>query len=101
MVASIGDGEKEVETSANQDMVANSVNSQQSGKKRTTKTVKLTPAQALEILQQSLIECQKAGIEVKASSLYHHGLQSVAIIVANVVLDGGNLRIIGGNDGQK
>jgi hypothetical protein len=100
MVASIGDGEKVVAKGDSQDMAENSETSQKSAKRSTPKTVKLTPEQALEILQQSLFECQQAGISVQVMpDFYSHGQRYLAILVASVALDSGSLRLIGGKNG--
>mgnify|MGYP006299609791 CR=1 FL=1 len=50
-------------------MVANSEHSTKNVNKRTGKTSTLTAVQALEILQQSIINCQQAGIEVQLASI--------------------------------
>ncbi len=68
-----------------------------SEKPNTKKTNVLTPDQALEILQQAIIECQKAGIKVGYLPLYEHGAQLIQIILADVAVVNGNLVAINGN----
>jgi hypothetical protein len=98
MVANIGAGVKVVATKGNQNMVENSVNSPQNAKRNTKQTVKLTREQALEILQQSIIECQKSGLEMRiVPSFWDGGQQYAAVMVANVAYIGGNLTFVGGS----
>lgn len=83
------------------DMVENSEHSAASGKKRTRETAPLTPNQALEILQQSIVECQKAGIEVRIMpKLYGDAHEFTGILLANVLYQDGNLVAINGNEGE-
>jgi hypothetical protein len=90
--AGTGNGEKVVAKRGKADMAENSDNSTQTEKQRTTRTVKLTPEQALEILQQSLIECQKAGIDVRVvPDFYTSGQHFAGILLANVQVINGNL----------
>ncbi len=61
-------------------------------KTHTTKTSKLTAVQALEILQQSVLNLQDAGgkVFVKADDAYYKG---TVIILQGVTLVDGNLRV--------
>lgn len=71
------------------------------GKKRISKTENLTPDQAIEILQQSIIECQKAGIDIQiVPKFYHSGVQYAAVLMANISYVDGNLVRVVGNDGK-
>lgn len=65
--------------------------SQTSGRRRTTKTVPLSPDQALEILQQAVRECQQAGIRVGVSQLHHAGNRNTIIVLEEVDFVDGNL----------
>lgn len=76
-------------------MAEPSENSTATGKQRTGKTAKLTREQALEIFQQSVLECQKAGIDVRVMpEFYSHGDRYVAVLMANVQVINGNLKMI-------
>lgn len=80
-------------------MAGNLEPSRKSAKRSTTKTEKLTPEQALEILQQSLVECRRAGIECSSIPDFTvHGQEYAVILVANVMVVGGNLQFIGGKN---
>lgn len=80
-------------------MVENSEASTASGKKRTRETAKLTAEQALEILQQSILECQKAGIEIRIMpKLYGDPYEFAGILLANVEYIAGNFVLITGKD---
>jgi hypothetical protein len=65
------------------------------GKPRTGNAgrVALTPGQALEILQQAVLECQAAGLEVQIYQDQHEGRPVAYIVVlANVLVIDGNLK---------
>jgi hypothetical protein len=65
--------------------------SQPTGEKSTRKTRNITPEQALEILQQAVINCQHAGIIASIGPYYSYGQQSVVIVLANCQLIDGKL----------
>jgi len=65
-VENIGSGDADQERSDKAATVANSTRSTRPGKRSTTKTARLTLEQALEILQQSLLEFEHAGGNVLA-----------------------------------
>ena len=72
-----------------------------SGKRNTGKTSKLTQDEALQILQQSLIECQKTGVEIQVvSKFYFEGCQYIAVLLTNVGLINGNLAPINGKSAE-
>lgn len=67
-------------------MVANSVTSAKSGKRNTKKTNAVTQEEAIQILQQSVILCMEAGIEVELMpSQGGHG-QTTLLAMRGVVL---------------
>lgn len=66
----------------------------QNGKRRTSATEKLTPAEALEILQQAAYNCQAKGIVVRAVHLYNASKPSIALVIEGVELVDGRLRQI-------
>ena len=69
--------------------------SAQNEKRSTRKTVSLTPEQALEILQQSLIYCQQAQIEVDVLPVDNVGdFKAITIMLADVELIDGNLVMV-------
>ena len=76
-------------------MADDSQNSTPSGKSSTGKgdqgRLKLNPEQALQILQQSLLECERAGIAVHVAPFYRDTGMSTIIVLANVELDAGKL----------
>ena len=69
-----------------------SISSQWRDRTSTRKTAKLTPEQSLEILQQSVINCQHSGIDAKCTTFYQHGTKSVIIVLANTELVAGNIK---------
>lgn len=70
--------------------------STESEKKSTRKTSKLTPAQALEIVQQSLREYQKAGGVVQVMDRFWFGGESyTAVLLPGVKFDEQLLAITG------
>jgi hypothetical protein len=75
-------------------MVENSETSVKSEKLSTKKTSSLTPDQALQILQQSVINCQHAGVNVKFTPLYHQGQQSVIMVLTGCNLIDGNIVLV-------
>lgn len=72
-------------------MAESSDNSATQDKSSITKTSKLTPVQAVEILQEAVIRCQHAGIRAGVKPYYDNGDQGIAIILIDVVLANGNL----------
>lgn len=60
-------------------------------KRSIRKTAKLTPAQALEILQQAVINCQQSGIIASISPFDDTNTQSVVIVLANCQINAGNI----------
>lgn len=77
-------------------MVENSEVSTENGKQSTRKTSKLTPEQALEIVQQSLREYQKAGGVVQVMDRFWFGGESyTAILLPGVKFDEQLLAITG------
>ncbi len=63
-------------------MAENSEHSAKPGRQRTT----LGPDETLQILQQAVIECQRAGIEIGVKDFYNAGKQSVVIVLSGVML---------------
>lgn len=61
--------------------------SRPSDKKRTTRTGKLTPDMALEILESAVLKCQEAGISIGTSPYFNRGNQCVVIVVEGCVID--------------
>jgi hypothetical protein len=94
-----GNGERDLEKTEGVKKVDDSIHSQTKREKRSTiKTSKLTPELALEILQQSILECQQAGIEVQViPQFFSSGSQYLGIVMAKVAYVDGNLRLIDGN----
>lgn len=72
-------------------MAENSEPSPVNGKPNTRRTAKLTRGQALEIIQQAVINCQQAGITASISPFYGNGGQSVVIVLANCQIVDGNI----------
>lgn len=72
-------------------MVESSETSPKSGKRSTKQTAKLTPDEALQILQAAAANCQQAGISVRLAPIYEGGVRMVAIVVAGAELINGNL----------
>ena len=68
----------------NQSTVENSGSSAPSEKRRTSKTAKLTPEQALEILASALLQCANAGIPVRLGNLFDTGTVSAGIVLEGV-----------------
>lgn len=66
----------------------------QSAKRRTSAIDKLTPAEALEILQQAAVNCQAKGIVVRAVPLYNASKASVALVIEGVEMVDGRLHLI-------
>ena len=66
-------------------MVESSENYQASGKPHTSKTASLTADQSLQILQQAVINCQQAGIEIKVATM-HPGDNALMLVFEGVVL---------------
>ena len=65
-----GNGVKVPVPTGNPPTAANSTGSTPKGKRRTSKTKSvLTPEMALQILQQSVLNCQHSGIEIRAANL--------------------------------
>jgi hypothetical protein len=83
-----------VENNVNPDTEASSDVSKQSAKSRTGKTVSLTPGQALEILQQSILECRRAGIKVRIAPAYHDNPPTIVVVVANCVVEDGKIVLV-------
>lgn len=83
-------------------MEANSATLIKTGKKFTGKTdrqtprgCQLTPGEALEILAQSALNCQKVGINIFVVPLYDQGNTDVAIIIHGATLLNGNIAMKG------
>lgn len=55
----------------------------------------ITPGQALEILQQAVVNCQSLGVNTHISELYDNGERSVIVVLRNVDLKDGNLVWLG------
>ena len=72
-------------------MVANLESLEKTGRQSTGKTARVTAAQALEIVQQSLLVLQNAGISVRIAPFYDGGVRSVVIVLANIDINAGNL----------
>lgn len=67
-------------------------NSEISTKREKSSTRKISKEEALQILQQSLIEYQKAGGKLEVVPDYWHaGMRHLAIILPGVMLNDGNL----------
>jgi uncharacterized protein GlcG (DUF336 family) len=71
-------------------MAANSASLAKSAEQNTGKTGSLTPAQALEILQESVRRCQQSGIGVTIAPVDREQRKLVVIVLANVDLVAGN-----------
>lgn len=80
-----------MENNDNPVMVASSEVSKPTAKKRTGKTASLTPAQSLEILQQSILECRRAGISTRIAPLYHDGEVSIIVVLAKCEIADGKI----------
>lgn len=72
-------------------MVADLENSPQIDKPRTKRTSSLTLDQALEILQQAALNYEKAGGDIKVSTLHHAHKPSVILVLAGIELLDGRL----------
>lgn len=86
-----GSGDVVREAPENASMVAGSEISTQPDRQRTKRGASLSPDQTLEILQQSVINCQAAGIEAKVSSFFDRGQQAVVVVLYGVAIKDGNL----------
>ena len=84
-------GAKAAEATVSQDTVDASQNCQKTGKRPTRKTARLTPEQTLEILQQSFILCEQAGIVLAVGSAINGN--GTTITLESVRFDNGNLRL--------
>ena len=62
-------------------MAENSETSATSGKRSTRATAKLTPDQALQILQEAATRCREAGLQVQIASMFDRGTQTAAIVI--------------------
>ena len=82
-------------------MAENSENSASSEKVRTRKTANLTADQALEILQASLIQCQRSGLHVQLAPLYLDGERRVAVVIADCELRDGHLMMANAGNGER
>lgn len=56
-------------------------------KPRTRKIRKLIPDQALQALEDVIIECQNNGIDLSTSPFFENGVQALVIVLKNVVID--------------
>lgn len=84
-----GNGAKGAEKKGNQDMAENSETSAKQEKTRTRRTAKLTREEALEILQASLLEYQKAGGQVEiVPEFYFDGRRFVAVLLPDTQFNG-------------
>ncbi len=81
----IGDGV--LASSENQPTVGLSGISPKSGGKRTTKTAKLIPEMAIEILEDAILKCQEAGIAIGVSDFYNSGKKSVVLVIEGCTID--------------
>ena len=83
-------------------MAENSENSASSEKVRTRKTASLTADQSLEILQASLIQCQRSGLHVQLAPVYYpDGERRVAVIIADCELRDGHLMMANAGNGER
>ena len=80
-----------MENNVNPDTEASSEVSKPSAKPRTGKTASLTPGQSLEILQQSILECRRAGINVRIAPAYHDNAPTIVVVMANCVVEDGKI----------
>jgi hypothetical protein len=93
-MADIISGDVEVKTTESAATVAPSGSSPKRARRNTGKTNSLTAEQSLEILQQSVINCQQSGVDAKATNFYHHGCKSVIIVLANTELIDGDIMVV-------
>jgi hypothetical protein len=90
-----------VENNDNQDTVVSSEVSRSRVKRRTGKTASLTPVQSLEILQQSILECRRAGVSARIAPMYLDGDVSIIVVLANCQIADGKIVLANtGNDPQ-
>lgn len=75
--ADSGNGVKVAEVPDNASMVESSETSVPSDKPRTKRGVNLSQEQTLEILQQSVVNCQQAGIDARVTHFFDRGQQAV------------------------
>ena len=67
-------------------MVANSETSVKNDKPSTSRTGNLTPGLLLEILEEAVNRCQKAGIKVGVAPFHDKGARGVVIVLEDVDL---------------
>ena len=84
-------GAGEAGTNENVPTVESSATLPPNGKPRTKRGAGLTIDQALQILQQSIINCQGAGVRCQVTPIYDRGEQMIAVVLHGVKLDSGNL----------
>jgi len=90
-MANTGNGEKAVEKTDNQPTAESSQPLTRRGKKPTSRTSALTPDLALEILQEAVIRCQQAGIQIGVSPFFDAGKRKVVIVLEGVDMVSDNL----------
>jgi hypothetical protein len=94
VVKNTGNGAEDQGTKGSHVMAESSESSTPKGKKPTSRMSKLTQEQALEIVQQSILEYQKAGGEVTVvPQLFYSGHQALAIVMPGAHLVNGNLTL--------
>lgn len=79
-------------------MAENSEVSAKNGRKPTSRTEKVNPEQALEILQAAVNMCQQCGIGIGASRFFDAGKSGVVLVLRGVELD--NDRLVLANGGE-
>ena len=83
-------------------MVARSTDSPQSGKAHTTRTAKLTPEMALEILEAAILKCQEAGITSGISNAYKAGVVFAVVVLEGCEVNAGHIGlVVSANSGRQ
>jgi uncharacterized protein GlcG (DUF336 family) len=71
-------------------MAENLEPSAKAGKRRTKQTNVLTQGQAVEILQQAVLNCQQCGVQIDITTLDYQGAPAVMVVLAKCRLVDGN-----------
>jgi hypothetical protein len=88
-------------SSDNQPTADPSAISHKTGKPRTTRTGRLTPDMALEILEAAVLKCQEAGISIGTSPYFNAGTRCVVIVVESCTIDDAkHLQLLGATSGK-
>ncbi len=75
-------------------MAENLENSTQSGKKPTSKTVRLTPEMLLEIFQAGLVRLQQGGIDARVVPMFGDGQEWIEIRLYGIQIIGRRLVLV-------